>query len=46
MNRIVAANECESNFEHIDYEAIEDRIRRIEISSKSFLREALGGDTD
>lgn len=46
MNRIVAANECESNFEHIDYEAIEDSIRRIEISSKSFLREALGGDTD
>ena len=46
MNRIVAANECELNFEHIDYETIEDSIRKIEVSSKSFLREALGGDTD
>lgn len=42
MNRIVGANECELSFEHIDYEAIEDSIRRIEISSKNFLREALG----
>ena len=45
-NRIVQANERKLSFEHIDYETIEDSIRRIEASSKSFLREALGGDID
>lgn len=46
MSRIIGEGAGELNCEHINYSSIETNIKRLEVLSKRFLQEALGGVVD